>query len=213
MLAQNKASELSFLLSHDRGLSAVRDFDSKTYEDVVRQITELSNRKTVTPDDIGAVLRANLVPLTRKAIKLTSNRAIIDVTRAKLAQLEEISRNSMGDCAQLVLGQVDSKLIERVNSYTTDKTRRAVADATIQIVMQATESSHTPEADSERLRDTANAIREILLGEGLNPDISEAAAKGQPPDIICKSTVRLYQEALKMPAMDAAAFFRATYTD
>ncbi len=207
-ITKHTKNSVEYLMSHTPELAALQKHHPDDYAQIAKDLND-AVRKGVTGDPLQNILNAKVTPIALKAVRSTSEAAILRYGQTKLLMFKDVASKSAGDCTLLMSGEAQNAgvaVMQRILSYVTEDTKLATRNAIGRVLEdegQGTYDLATAEAHSDKLYQ--------IIDDKMKPMGSSAfylADQTKSADVRCKSGIGVYEQVMSLPPSDRSFMLR-----
>ena len=201
-------SSVEYVMANTPQLAALQKHHPDDYAQITKDLNE-AVKKGVTGDPLQNILNAKVTPIAFKAVRSTSEAAILDYGKTKLLMFKDVAAKNADDCTLLMSGDAQNAgvaVMQRILSYVTEDTKLATRKAIARVLEEegsGTYDLETAEARSDKLYQ--------LIDDKMKPTGSSAfylADQTKSADVRCKSGIGVFEQVMSLPPSDRSFMLR-----
>ena len=206
-------NSLEYVMANGPVYVALKKYDPQAFEQLRNELRTVSKSKNVGADEVGSLVMAKIVPLTGKAIAVTSDSALFQYGQARLRSLEEVAKDSADDCMIVISGALATAgpaTRKRILSYTSKESNEALISAMVKVLEDSAGEPQQPQAkDESRFESLFVQIDTVLKSKyGTSANYYSDDSLRQPATERCRSGLLTLKEVLKLPDADRSLMLR-----
>lgn len=212
VVAKIKQNDPSYILSHSPEFIAIQKYDPAMFQRMKTEMEDLAKK----PDTTQQVLLSKLAPMMtetlQKALTQTTDEAIVQLARRKVATLEKVANVSENDCSAIFSKQVNPDIEARLVTYIPEQDQKEISIATVSVIENAAGRPQQSLNDSARLDRLMAPIELKMHASGLSIKYLISDTPELTPKKRCDSGIHLFHEALNLNDPDRAYLLRMLLT-
>ena len=212
-ISANARNSIEYVIANNPVYVALKKYDPQAFEQLRNELMTVSKSKNVGADEVGSLVMAKIVPLTGKAIAVTSDSALFQYGQARLRSLEEVAKDSADDCMIVISGALATAgpaTRKRILSYTSKESNEALISAMVKVLEDSAGEPQQPQAkDESRFESLFVQIDTVLKSKyGTSANYYSDDSLRQPATERCRSGLLTLKEVLKLPDADRSLMLR-----
>lgn len=179
----------------------------KEYEAIRQSFITIAKSGKFTGEDATRVLNQGFTSLNVRALKTTSDPALLMFAAAKLKTLQDVAKHSPDACNGVLTGTFDSSVnMIQVAAYISPETKAQNQQALQKVFEDANARQDAPAAEQPlRLNALyAQLDRTMISKYSLSADIVADQSLNAPAEARCRAGIALLDEIMNLPSNDRA---------
>lgn len=181
------------------------------YAKIAKDIADAKS-KGAKSEELLALANAKITPIALKAIKTTSDAALLDFGQTKIKMLRDIAAKNTGDCVQFMSGEAQNAtpaVAARILSHVSDETKTAARKAIGRVIEDEGQWRYVQENADARLEKTYKVIDDKLKRAGTSVYYFMDDTKSS--DVRCRAGIGIFSEVMSLPAQDRSFMLRSLF--
>lgn len=211
-IAQVKQHGTDYILRHSPEYLAIQKYDPAMFQRMKTELEALAKK----PDTTQQVVLSKLVPMMfetfQKALTQTTDEAIVQFARIKVANLEKVANVSENDCFAIFSEQVNPGKYANLLTYIPEQDQKESRIAVASVIENAIGRPQQSLNDSARLDRLMAPIEVKMHASGLSIKYLISDTPELTPKKRCDSGIHLFREALNLNDPDRAYLLRMLLT-
>ncbi|MGH9427030.1 MAG: hypothetical protein ACRD2L_12100, partial [Terriglobia bacterium] len=189
-----------------------KKYDPAEFQRIRTELEALTKDRNTTEEIVFAKLTPILLSVVQKAMTQTSDDAVVQWARAKLAYLEEVATANADDCYLVISGKADAAFHSRLLGYMSPQSMNANKEASIRVIEGAAGRPRQPLNDEARYARLIAQLETKLKAVGLTTNSVFYDTPGYTSKERCAAGIQIFREALNLKEPDRAFVLRMLLT-
>jgi len=212
VIARTKQQGIDYILSHSPEYLAIQKFDPAMFQKMKSELATLATKPNISQQVVLSKLAPMMNETIQKALSQSSDDAIVQLARIKIANLEKVANQNENDCSAIFSNQISPEIQERIVAYIPDQNQKESSNAIVKVIENAVGRPQQPLNDSARLDRLMAPIEVKMHASGLSIKYLISDTPDLTPQKRCESGIHLFREALNLNDPDRAYLLRMLLT-
>lgn len=184
----------------------------KHHPDEYASIAKMLQGKIATgkkPEDLAVLMYPHLMPVVLQALRTTSDAALVEYARTRIAIFGDVAVKSPQDCQLLIsgdIGEAGSAVVGRISGAISEEHKRAGSKAIVRVLEDEGTGAPPGKDDAKRSERIYNALEKKMKAKGFSTD--SLADDTKTMEVRCASGIALLDEVMLLPAQDRSFMLR-----